>query len=31
MNPKSPKELLPEQKQALIAKIRHARAYMRAY
>ena len=31
MNPKTPKELLPEQKQALIAKIRHARAYMRAY
>ncbi|MDX6770584.1 MAG: TIGR00730 family Rossman fold protein [Elusimicrobiota bacterium] len=31
MNPKTPRELLPEQKQALITKIRHARAYMRAY
>src|SRR5579885_1992782 len=31
MNPKSPKELLPEQKEALVQKIRHSRAYLRAY
>jgi uncharacterized protein (TIGR00730 family) len=30
-NPKPPKELLPEQKAALIAKIRQAHAYKRAY
>ncbi|PMU85940.1 hypothetical protein C1Y28_31215, partial [Pseudomonas sp. GW704-F5] len=31
MNPRPPKELLPEQKEALIQKIRASRAYMRAY
>jgi uncharacterized protein (TIGR00730 family) len=31
MNPRTPKELLPEEKQALIAKIRAAKAYQRAY
>jgi len=31
MNPRAPKELLPEQKDALIQKIRASRAYMRAY
>lgn len=31
MNPRTTKELLPEEKQALIAKIRAAKAYERAY
>jgi uncharacterized protein (TIGR00730 family) len=31
MNPKNPKELLPEEKEALIRKIRAAKAYQRAY
>jgi len=31
MNPRTPKELLPEEKEALIAKIRAAKAYQRAY
>lgn len=31
MNPRSPKELLPEQKEALIQKIRASHAYMKAY
>jgi uncharacterized protein (TIGR00730 family) len=31
MNPKSPKELLPEEKEALIQKIRASRAYEKAY
>jgi uncharacterized protein (TIGR00730 family) len=31
MNPRTPKELLPEEKEALIHKIRAAKAYQRAY
>ena len=31
MNPRTPKELLPEEKEALIQKIRAAKAYQRAY
>jgi uncharacterized protein (TIGR00730 family) len=31
MNPKTPKELLPEEKEALTHKIRQSRAYLRAY
>jgi uncharacterized protein (TIGR00730 family) len=31
MNPRTPKELLPEEKEALIVKIRAAKAYQRAY
>ena len=31
MNPKPPKELLPEEKDALIAKLRASRSYMKAY
>ncbi len=31
MNQRTPKELLPEQKEALIAKIRASRAYLKAY
>ena len=31
MNPRTPKELLPEEKQALIQKIRSSRAYEKAY
>ncbi|MFI5363030.1 MAG: LOG family protein [Elusimicrobiota bacterium] len=31
MNPRTPKELLPEEKEALIAKLRASRAYLKAY
>ncbi len=31
MNPKGPRELLPEQKQALLKKIRESHAYLKAY
>ena len=31
MNPKTPKELLPEQKEALLRKIRESHAYLKAY
>ncbi len=31
MNPRTPKELLPEEKEALILKLRASRAYMKAY
>jgi hypothetical protein len=31
MNPRTPKELLPEEKEALIVKIRASRAYQKAY